>query len=65
MQEKTRFLTTGEIAQLLRVRRKTVESYRLKGLLPATRIGHQWLYDCTAVEQALARSTLQAEQARK
>jgi excisionase family DNA binding protein len=59
MPEKTRFFTTGEIAQLLRVRRKTVDSYRQKGLLPATRIGHQYLFDATAVEQAIARSTQQ------
>jgi DNA-binding transcriptional MerR regulator len=59
MQEKTRFFNSGEVARLLRVRRKTVDVYRQRGLLPATRLGHQWLYDCAAVEQAIARSTQQ------
>jgi hypothetical protein len=61
MQEKNRFYTSGEQATMLRVRRKTIDSYRTKGLIPATRIGLQWLYEASAIDAALARQTAQGD----
>jgi excisionase family DNA binding protein len=52
---------SGEVADLLRVRVKTVHRWRELGVLEASRVGHQWLFSAAGVEAALARQGHQAD----
>jgi acyl carrier protein len=50
---KTRFLTLGEVAELLRVDEMTVYRMVKKGAIPAMRIGHQWRFDEELIKEWL------------
>jgi excisionase family DNA binding protein len=56
-----RFYTGREIADLLRVRVRTVHRWRQAGVLEAARVGRGWLFPATTVEAALARQGRQAD----
>jgi excisionase family DNA binding protein len=61
MSDRPRFFVSGEVADLLRVRVKTVHRWRELGVLEASRVGHQWLFSAAGVEAALARQAHQCE----
>jgi len=53
MLEKKRFLTTEEVATLLRTSPRTVARWAKEGRLPAVRIGKQWLFPAEELEALL------------
>jgi excisionase family DNA binding protein len=54
MQNRQRFFITAEVADLCRVRPRTIRRWRADGLLDAVRMGRRWLYPKSALEQVLA-----------
>jgi excisionase family DNA binding protein len=55
MSDRPCFYVTSEVADLLRVRERTIRRWGRTGVLPAARLGRRWLFSRTAVEAALAR----------
>lgn len=49
-----RFLTEQEVADLLKVSRKTVYRYRMEGKLPYVKIGGPVLFDVNIIEKIIA-----------
>ena len=62
MTNRQRFFITAEVAELCRVRAKTVRRWCEQGVLEASRLGHRWLIPRSAVAAALARADRQAEE---
>jgi len=57
----TDLMTVPEVANYLRVTRKTI--YRLlgRGDIPATKVGHQWRFAKTAIDEWLQRQSAEAK----
>lgn len=49
------YLTSKEVAKLLRVSRETVQQYTREGRLVGAKIGRQYLYSRKAIDDFLAR----------
>lgn len=47
------FLTTAEVADILRVTTETIERWRRKRKLPAVRIGRKWLFNSDDIRERL------------
>ena len=41
-----RFLTTRQVAEALQLDVSTVRKYIREGIIPATKVGHQWRVNC-------------------
>ena len=48
-------MTAGQVAELLQMRRSTVEDYARRGLLPSLKLGRHRRFVRSDVEAALAR----------
>jgi excisionase family DNA binding protein len=51
----TELLTVGQIAELLQMKRSTVEDYARRGLLPSIKLGRHRRFVKSDVEAALAQ----------
>jgi excisionase family DNA binding protein len=51
----TELMTADQVAELLQMRRSTVEDYARRGLLPSLKLGRHRRFVCSDVEAALAR----------
>ena len=60
MINRQRFFITAEVADLCRVRAKTVRRWCERGVIEASRLGHRWLITRSAVAAVLARADRQA-----
>jgi excisionase family DNA binding protein len=61
MMDTPRFLVSGEVADLFRVKRKTVHRWRKLGVIEAARVGRGWLFPLAGIEAALARQGHQTD----
>ncbi len=51
----TELMTVGQVAELLQMRRSTVEDYARRGLLPSLKLGRHRRFVRSDVEAAIAR----------
>ena len=51
----TELMTAGQIAELLQMKRSTVEDYARRGLLPSIKLGRHRRFVKSDVEEALAQ----------
>lgn len=51
-------MTVEELARYLRVTEKTVYRLLKRGLIPATKVGHQWRFEKTSVDEWLRQSSV-------
>ena len=54
-------MTVGEVATYLRVTKKTIYRLLRQGKIPATKVGHQWRFEKTAIDEWLHRSSVGAK----
>ena len=54
-----KLFTIGELAQYLRITRRTVYKLLKAGELPATKIGHQWRFDEEVIDRWLQYGTME------
>ena len=59
----TELMTLQEVADSLRVTKKTIYRLLRRGKIPATKVGHQWRFDKTLVDEWLQRSSVGANKA--
>ncbi|MFC1991323.1 response regulator [Chloroflexota bacterium] len=57
----TELMTVQEIADYLRVTEKTIYRQLKRGSIPATRVGHSWRFDKTAIDDWLQRNSVGAK----
>lgn len=57
MSNSTNLLTTVEVAELLRVHRQTIIRWAQDGTIPAIRVGRDWRFRRSDVEQLLTPVT--------
>jgi excisionase family DNA binding protein len=55
------FMTLQEVADYLRVTAKTIYRLLKQGRIPATKVGHQWRFDKTAIDEWLQRDSVGAK----
>ena len=55
-----RYLTDREVAELLRVSRRTLQDYRNNGILPYTQVGGKILYRASDIERTLMKGYKEA-----
>ena len=53
----TRLMTVEEVARYLRVTEKTIYRLLERGSIPATKVGRQWRFDSTLIDEWLQRSS--------
>lgn len=54
----TELMTVEEVADYLRVTKKTIYRLLSQGKIPATKVGHQWRFDKTSIDEWLQRSSV-------
>jgi len=54
----TELMTVEEVADYLRVTKKTIYRLLRQGKIPATKVGHQWRFDKAAIDKWLQRSSV-------
>ena len=54
----TELMTVAEVAAYLRVTKKTIYRLLRQGKIPATKVGHQWRFEKTAIDEWLHRSSV-------
>ena len=54
-------MTLREVADYLRVTEKTIYRLLRRGSIPATKVGHQWRFDKTAIDEWLQRDSVGAK----
>lgn len=54
----TELITVEEVADYLRVTKKTIYRLLRQGKIPATKVGHQWRFDKAAIDKWLQRSSV-------
>lgn len=54
-------MTLEETANYLRVTKKTIYRLLRRGVIPATKIGHQWRFDKAAIGEWLHQSSVGAK----
>lgn len=54
-------MTLQEVADYLRVTAKTIYRLLRRGSIPATKVGHQWRFDKTAIDEWLQRDSVGAK----
>lgn len=59
--EMTQLMTLQEMADYLRVTKKTIYRLLRRGKIPATKVGHQWRFDKTAIDEWLQRDSVGAK----
>ena len=57
----TQLMTLQEVADYLRVTEKTIYRLLKQGRIPATKVGHQWRFDKTAIDEWLQRGSVGAK----
>jgi excisionase family DNA binding protein len=50
-QNKSEWLHNGEVCELLKISKRTLQSYRDNGTIPFSQIGHKCYYKASDVEQ--------------
>jgi len=55
-----KLMTVGEVADYLRVTKKTVYRLLIKGKIPATKVGNQWRFSQAAIDRWLQRNSVTA-----
>jgi excisionase family DNA binding protein len=53
----TELMTVEEVADYLRVTKKTIYRLLTQNKIPATKVGHQWRFDKAAIDEWLQRSS--------
>jgi excisionase family DNA binding protein len=56
----TKLMTVSELADYLRVTKKTVYRLLLQGKIPATKVGNQWRFDQGAIDRWLQQHSVKA-----
>jgi excisionase family DNA binding protein len=59
LNKNPKWITTGELCQLLNISKRTAQNYRDKGLIPFSRFGGKIFYDVFDVQSALAKHQTQ------
>jgi excisionase family DNA binding protein len=54
----TELMTVEEVADYLRVTKKTIYRLLTQDKIPATKVGHQWRFDKAAIDEWLKRSSV-------
>jgi len=54
----TELMTVEEVADYLRVTKKTIYRLLRQGKIPATKVGHQWRFDKNSIDEWLQRSSV-------
>ncbi len=54
-------MTVEEVAAYLRVTKKTIYRLLERGQIPATKVGHQWRFDRTSIDEWLQRKSVGAK----
>ncbi len=57
----TELMTLQEVARYLRVTEKTIYRLLKRSGIPATKVGHQWRFDKTSIDEWLQRKSVGAE----
>jgi excisionase family DNA binding protein len=57
----SRLMTVSEVADYLRVTKKTIYRLLLKGKIPATKVGNQWRFNRGAIDRWLRRNAVVAK----
>ena len=55
--EMTQLMTVREMADYLQVTAKTIYRLLKQGRIPGTKVGHQWRFDKTAINEWLQRDS--------
>jgi excisionase family DNA binding protein len=53
-----RLMTVGEVADYLRVTKKTIYRLLVRGKIPATKVGNQWRFNQRAIDKWLQRNSV-------
>lgn len=53
-----RLMTVGEVADYLRVTKKTIYRLLVRGKIPATKVGNQWRFSQSAIDKWLQRNSV-------
>jgi excisionase family DNA binding protein len=53
-----RLMTVGEVADYLRVTKKTIYRLLVRGKIPATKVGNQWRFSQSAIDKWLQRNAV-------
>ena len=56
-----KLMTVDEVADYLRVTEKTIYRLLKRGKIPATKVGNQWRFDKTLIDEWLQRSSVGAK----
>jgi excisionase family DNA binding protein len=56
-----RLMTVGEVADYLRVTKKTIYRLLLRGKIPATKVGNQWRFSQISIDKWLQRNSVKAK----
>ena len=56
-----KLMTVQEVADYLRVTEKTIYRLLRQGKIPATKVGHQWRFDKTSINEWLQRNSVRAK----
>jgi len=59
----TQLMTLQEVADYLRVTEKTIYRLLRRGSIPATKVGHQWRFGKTLVDEWLQQKSVRADKA--
>ncbi len=54
----TNLMTVGEVADYLRVTKKTIYRLLEQGTIPATKVGHQWRFERSSIDDWLQRNSV-------
>jgi prophage antirepressor-like protein len=57
-QNKEKWLTGNDVCELLQISARSLQSYRDKGTLPYSQIGHKCYYKASDVEQLINQSQI-------
>jgi len=57
----TNLMTVGEVADYLRVTKKTIYRLLERGKIPATKVGNQWRFEKSSIDDWLQRSSVGAK----